>query len=794
MKKVYEYSVPFDSGNAELPFEINFNFAPFIKHVRASCKKGVMNVSQEFMKTLDLIEEKGILSRPFSDINIVKENIDDIEKLMSPVFPDILRLNQLMGLIVPFRNCIINPTERLDNLLKDAKGPGNIVFEVEANTDPYIGSSILILNMLYNANIDFGSLYHFNITNKNSGLTKYFRSLVNVDFATLRRKPDTPELTYEDIQELKNNLNNVNLWMDKIPPNGYAFEGISILSLVDVSREKQESKLKQLLLKNDVLDDPVLIDELISLFRSYLGISDLELGLVAYDSDMDRTKPLGFGLWKSILLKNDQEACSIQQLGTDVVQHLKDNNNELIVNLDNMVDEHCDASQKFVAKGIGSYAIFPLSYDGKLIALIEMSSKEKRNIDLITGKKFENIKDVFTTSIKRYLDQYDVNLEAIIKEKCTALHPTVEWRFKEEAETYHRNKLNGVPTEMEDLDFPDVNPLYGQIDIKDSSLKRNAAIKDDLLDQLKDLKKIMEIGYKVSSFPYYNQLLHKINSVASDLKSGLGVGDEVAILDFIKKEIEVNLEHIQSLGEESHEFILKYRKKLKGENSIFNNRREYYEKSVSAVTRTITDMMLERQDKAQEMYPHYYEKYKTDGVEHNIYIGNSLVKGRKYYPLYLKNLRLWQLMSIIEIENRLHDEKSKLKVDLDVCSLVLVHSNPITIRFRMDEKKFDVEGAYNIRYEIIKKRIDKSLINNSKERLTQPGKLAIVFAHPNEEKEYKSYLSYLYSIGYIKEDIEVVDLAPVQGINGLKALRVSINYREDMDMDASIRMLEATMN
>ncbi|NNF32829.1 MAG: GAF domain-containing protein, partial [Saprospiraceae bacterium] len=476
------------------------------------------------------------------------------------------------------------------------------------------------------------------------------------------------------------------------------------------------------------------------------------------------------------------------------ISHLKSHHNELIVDLDSIMDSTCDVSGEFDKKKIGSYAIFPISVDGELLALLEMSSHKKGMLDGIVAKKFENIKTLFNTSIKRYLRQYDVNLEAIIKEKCTAIHPTVEWKFKQEAETYYRNKLNGLNSEMTDIDFPGVHPLYGQIDIKDSSLKRNAAIKNDLMDQLKDLQRIIENAFLLSNLPYYGQLLNMINTRMSELGLGLGVGDEVAVLDFIKREVEPNLEHIESLNMECARLIAKYQKKLKSNTNAYNKRRNQYESSVNAVTSTITEMMIERQLIAQEMFPHYYEKYKTDGVEHNIYIGDSLVKGRKYYDLYLKNIRLWQIMSMIEIENRLKQEHDSLKVKMNVCSLILVHSNAITIRFRMDEKKFDVEGAYNIRYEIIKKRIDKSLIQKTKERLTQPGKLAIVFAHPDERLEYIGYLKYMESLGYIKPGIEVHDLAPVQGINGLRALRVSINYDQDLAIDQSMKLIEAALN
>ena len=46
---------------------------------------------------------------------------------------------------------------------------------------------------------------------------------------------------------------------------------------------------------------------------------------------------------------------------------------------------------------------------------------------------------------------------------------------------------------------------------------------------------------------------------------------------------------------------------------------------------------------------------------------------------------------------------------LEVAHLILVQHMPMAIRFRFDEKRFDIDGAYNMRYEIVKKRIDKAL-------------------------------------------------------------------------------------
>jgi hypothetical protein len=123
-----------------------------------------------------------------------------------------------------------------------------------------------------------------------------------------------------------------------------------------------------------------------------------------------------------------------------------------------------------------------------------------------------------------------------------------------------------------------------------------------------------------------------------------------------------------------------------------------------------------------------------------------------------------------------NDLKSKLEHPLEIASLILIHSTPLSIKFRMDEKRFDVDGAYNIRYEIIKKRIDKALIKNSNERLTQPGKIAIVYSQKKDAEEYLKYIKHLQSKKYLLNNVEKIDIEDLQGTTGLKALRVSVNF------------------
>jgi len=119
--------------------------------------------------------------------------------------------------------------------------------------------------------------------------------------------------------------------------------------------------------------------------------------------------------------------------------------------------------------------------------------------------------------------------------------------------------------------------------------------------------------------------------------------------------------------------------------------------------------------------------------------------------------------------------KAELKVPLDTCHLILVNHTPLSIRFGYDEKRFDVDGAYDVRHEIIKSRIDKAVVKGTRERLTQPGRVAIVYSHTDEGCQIQRHIDFLKAWGNLLNDLEFLDLDDLPGVRGLKALRVGIN-------------------
>ena len=72
-------------------------------------------------------------------------------------------------------------------------------------------------------------------------------------------------------------------------------------------------------------------------------------------------------------------------------------------------------------------------------------------------------------------------------------------------------------------------------------------------------------------------------------------------------------------------------------------------------------------------------------------------------------------------------------------------------------------------------------LKDSEERLTQPGKIAVVYSQQKELQEYLEYIEFLQNEKLLTENIEHLELEDTQGISGPKAIRVEINLNNGQE-------------
>jgi hypothetical protein len=431
-----------------------------------------------------------------------------------------------------------------------------------------------------------------------------------------------------------------------------------------------------------------------------------------------------------------------------------------------------------VQHGVRALMVAPLYYQDELIGTIGLKSPRPGDFDTAHLPVLGEVLPLFSMAVKRSVDELEGRVQAFIKEKATAIHPVVEWRFRKAVlDRLERRDPVGhdAPGEIEPIVFRDVYPLYALADIRGASTERMRAVQADLLAQLGLAREVLGSAHDLRRLPVLDQLAHRVKGHLAQVEVSLGAGDEMAIITFLRSEIEPLFDHLQAFGAPVAARIDTYRRALDPTLGAVYVRRKAFEDSVAAISGEISAYLDLEEQAAQAMFPHYFEKQRTDGVDYTIYIGASLSEDANFDPLYVRNLRLWQLMVACGIAARVDRLKPRLPVALDTTNLILAQHAPLAIRFRFDEKRFDVDGAYNARYEITKRRIDKAVIRGTTERLTQPGRLAIVYSQRAEAAEYRDYVEYLQQLGYLGREVEDVELEALQGAQGVRALRVEVD-------------------
>src|SRR4029079_11871204 len=318
--------------------------------------------------------------------------------------------------------------------------------------------------------------------------------------------------------------------------------------------------------------------------------------------------------------------------------------------------------QKPFEEGMRSYITIPMQNSDGLIGLLELSSNVPNALTLQTMAKLEPAIPLLSLALLKCRDNFQYKIEKVIKEKFTALQQSVEWKFEEVAWDHLRRSGNNE--EEKNVVFDNVFPLYGAIDIRNSSVERSHAIQKDLKEHLLLIDETLRNLNSVVQLPLLEGLEFKNEILQNAIEESMTAEDEIRINEFLNQEAEPVFSHLQKNEKQSCDFVDNYFRIINNTGSRIYRYRQEYDESVLKVNEAVATFLEKEQERIQKSYPHYFEKYRTDGIEYNIYIGQSISPNNPFNVLYLKNIRLWQLTSMAEAARITHQLLPSLKVPL----------------------------------------------------------------------------------------------------------------------------------
>ncbi len=762
----------------EFPFKCTLSFKPLIDFWLSPFSLGNSSQSCLAAGLAEQIAKAPELSEAIEDLEIIQTHMPIIKGLLTAVFPPALWEAEPMAVVVPFcmKPVVSSPAFQRLFLDEDGSFKGEILVGKDVFFKGRIARAYLrILREFYGVeeSLDFPIVCR--LRDPDTGLDRYFRLQLNPRFVEITPLGDLPSLSEEDKLRVLENLNHPEVLKEILPPEKFEIKGLTLVQAVDVTQSEVISALERDLIDQDSIFTKTGFLRVQERLRTLFRRPDLLAGFGALHEDQvfilspGEDSPRGPSTTRAeIVIPRSEFQGSIYER---VISERR------TIRVPDMVRErlYSRLDEELLSRGGRSLLVAPLTYQGEVIGTMHLVSPRPGDLGPVDALVLEQILPIFSMAAKKGLDEIEHMVQGVIKEKCTAVHPSVEWRFRRAALTYLEKLRSGQPAELEPIVFKEVYPLYGICDIRGSSEERTRAIREDLEEHLGLALEVIERAETVKPQPIIQELAFRLRRALERVRLGLASGDEVTLVASIKSEVEPLFPYLEGLGQEVSQAIRKYWNAVDPHlGSVYRKRREF-EESVSILTACLSSYLDKEEAEAQMMLPHYFEKHRTDGVDYIIYVGQSLLEKGLFTELHLENFRLWQLMLACALAWLSEHEKPKLRVPLEATNLVLLHRIPMSIRFRFDEKRFDVDGTYDIRHEILRARVDKALVRGTGERLTQPGKVAIVYSHQEEAREARRHLEFLQAKGFLCGKTENLELEDLPGAQGLRAIRVEVD-------------------
>ncbi|TDO22800.1 GAF domain-containing protein [Pedobacter duraquae] len=775
-----------------LGIDLHFSLKPFIRFIEQKIETEKTAKVNFFKYILEQFKQYPELEEAVSAADAQKYTslYELIYTALSPILND--ESEQFWALGPPLTAAFFYGTSGFYSILIDAETKmlrKDLKLPVAEDMHKSVRTSFynLVLKKFYNFTLTDVDFTIKSLIDPETHLLKYYRLNVDTRFMDIESLAELPELSLQKIkEELQDDTNTLNILSNLLPPEQFRVEGISIVSLTDVTSEYALESVKNVIIAHNDCAVGSHDKNITIALQTLVGSDQVEFGILPYLRLNDKTVVNDHSGFQSIIIelaRQEQDGeVDYQSLIEDYLMHPR----RLI--FPEIVEEEQNnypMLRLLWNKGIRSYALFPLYYSGRLVGCLELYAKDPSFFNSSTLSKIETAFPLLAQLFQNIITEFNNEIAAVITDKFTSLQPAVQWRFYQAAFNYLNAKSLGKKLPIESIFFKNVHPFYGAIDIKDSSIERNLAIRKDLYAHFDLLETTLcEIKVKVKSLNEKNipspagLWNHKEFDELSDREI-------LRIEDYLLRQLPAYLHLLKDTQPAVTQTVDNYFSHVDPQGALYKNRLEY-ERSMQSINRTISTLLEEFNVELQHAYPCYFEKFRTDGVEFDIYLGESIAHLTPMPADMVQTFRFMQLEIIAKIARATNRLIPELAMHLQTTHLIFVYDKPIDISFRADEQRFDVEGGYNIRYQMVKKRIDKAHIKGSEERLTQPGKIAIVYFNSSEAAEYLGYIQTLQTQKLLLDDVEYIEVEELQGVEGLKALRVGVAMNEHAEIQSGI--------
>lgn len=769
-------------------------FAPYYKYIKEQVSDSKSSIYNTFLRSiLSLLDASPELLQPIKDIQILEQHKELLELLRITHNSQVEGDNKLHSLGMPGGTHqtmnYFSASEEFKRFFTEKAGYIKLL-SIDSDTESlYRDSYTEILERCYGIQIKDSQAPQtiLQFVDDSTSVKRYYRAIRRNNFADILACNKQPELRQEWVDYAIGAIGSINDLEKPIEFDQFKVRGFFLLSIIEDTEQVALQELRDTVAKMHTYDVSDAIPAIKNASLSLLGNDNLDIGFLPFMKVNDRYVYHDIYAKISLVFSRLRKHMSQEELAEtfEFVTNMSDQMPNIVSSVNSDVfclEPDCVKDERIrkilVDENLKTLVFVPIRYQDRLLGVIELGSIFENQVDSRILKKIERASLYYRELFYYKISALEEMVKDFIMQRYTSIQSSVLWKFNEEA----WNAIKELKSEQQKITkvtptirFDNLYPFYGAIDYRNSSVKQLQAIQSDYLLQLDYLKTILQDDILLED-PTINEFVRLIEAWEERIDADLDVEEEYELRHFLEDNALSFLGQLHEKGILDNDVYKAYVADARSKTGTFHLSHNDYEASLQSLNTLLKQELNKSQNNLIQVVPHYFEKFQTDGLEFSIYAGKSIEPNKVFPSNAVDIIAAWQIDTMLKMAKSADRYKGRLSIPLETTQLILIHENMVDISYRIDEKHFDVEGSYSIRYEVVKKRIDKVRLFNSNERLTQPGTIAIAYAHISSCKPYIDRIYDLIEEGELMPDIEYLDLEQLKGVGKLKAIRVKINY------------------
>ena len=481
------------SGKFEMVKDTRLSFKPFLDFVserltdHTSIKREILRfVHDKFAAYPDL--EKNI---ELEDVAQYKEILDLLHVVLSSIIEDEKTVR--WGLAVPMSPYVFYGTDSFYDMLNEANVQSeHCSFSDSSEFAEFREQKLqhfysFILKRFYGIEFRSESSLVRNLTDPRTGLVRHFRVNVDTRFVQATASQPLPDMNLELLRSRLISTTALKTLQEMLPPSMFSFSGFNIITITDATAESAIADIRDKVVNSMQLPEGKVFPAVVQSLKDLVGREDIGFNIIPF-------------LKVNGKLVNEMDDFCQSALFSDADGSVKDHCMPLLEkftadpkvfyfgDLEKDIPEEPELRTLFIRAGVKGYAMVPVFYNKNLVGALEIFSRTAGALDERVFSKLEPSIALLAQLMQNSLTSFDEQIQSVIKEKFTTLQPAVQWKFNEVAWNFLQQQgVRGASNEPGDIQFTNVNPLYGAIDIRNSTIERNAALAADFVSSSKCL-------------------------------------------------------------------------------------------------------------------------------------------------------------------------------------------------------------------------------------------------------------------------------------------------------------------